>query len=383
MSRNRLFSAGLSLLASIINFFRFCNLVMISRRILIAGLIVSLVSNHTLAAPGFVMAGTEFSQKAHLWWHRSGWAVKFDRLFPKRSGSQNPKGWDGKGAPDQPVPSPKPQETQEQRNARVVRVEIAPRDVTVAADEQVIFTAVAYDVKNSPVAGVQFDWEGEDEDSGERVNIKEKGKFSSSRQGKYKIKVKMAGREASAKVKVQGIRRTPGEQPIGTKPVSSRDLPAKPKSTSLLQRTKQRIAKAGAANPLGRGGAGSFAMRGFATSFAPTASKVRSGAVASTTAPATLLQGGGEDPYGWNSSNYWSADDPGTDRGNPPVHAPDGGAGSGNFQFTAPVLARDGRGLDINLGLALNTRVWHKANSQITFDIDRDWPAPGWSLGFG
>ncbi|MCI0525462.1 MAG: hypothetical protein L0Y75_09395, partial [Acidobacteria bacterium] len=383
MSCIRLFSACLSLFASVINFFALRNLVLIARRILITGLIVLLVSNHAFAAPGMVMAGAELGWEIHFWWHTSGWAAKFDRLFPKRSAGQTPSGWDGKGAPDQPVPRPKPQETQEQRNARVVRVEIAPRDVIVAADEPIIFTAVAYDADNSPVAGVQFDWESEDEDSGDRVNIEEKGKFASSRQGNFKIKVKMAGRSAEAKVKVQGVRRAPGEKPIGTKPVSSRDLPVRPKSTSLLQRTKQRIARASAPSLPSRISVRSITSRGFAASFAPTAFKAKSVAAAPTTGPTPLMQGGGEDPYGWNSNNYWSADDPGADRGAPPGQAPDGGAGSGNFQFTAQVLALDGRGLDINLGLSQNSRVWHKAGSEITFDIDRDWPAAGWSLGFG
>ncbi|MCI0393184.1 MAG: RHS repeat-associated core domain-containing protein [Acidobacteria bacterium] len=333
-----------------------------------------------------VVSVTAISSKQRLafWWYTSGWAASSSRFlrenFPfVRSASQQ-RGWDGKGAPAQPVPKPQPQETQEQRNANVVRVDISPRDATVGAFEQIIFTAVAYDSNNSPVGGVQFDWDGEDEASGEKVNVPEKGKFSSSKEGNYKIKAKLGGREASAKVKVKGVKHVPGEQPIGPgKPISSRDLPVKPKSTSSLQKAKERIAKATSGLP-NRGLAGGLAPRGLAASFAPNISKVKTRSAASTM---PLVQSGGEDPYGWNSSNYWSADDPGTERGTPPGHAPDGGAGSGNFQFATPVLALDGRGLDINLGLAQNSRLWHKADTEITFDIDRDWPAAGWSLGFG
>ena len=86
---------------------------------------------------------------------------------------------------------------------------------------------------------------------------------------------------------------------------------------------------------------------------------------------------------GWDDTNYWSADDPGNGIGNPPGGAMDGGAGSGNFQFAAPVLGLPGRGIDISLGLAYNSRLWNKAGSQISYDIDRSWPAPGFSLGFG
>jgi hypothetical protein len=41
----------------------------------------------------------------------------------------------------------------------------------------------------------------------------------------------------------------------------------------------------------------------------------------------------------------------------------DDGAGSGNFQFSVPVLALDGRGLDLNLNLEYNSRVWHKPST--------------------
>ena len=34
-------------------------------------------------------------------------------------------------------------------------------------------------------------------------------------------------------------------------------------------------------------------------------------------------------------------------------HPPDGGAGSSNFQFAAPVLSLDGRGQDLNFGVSL------------------------------
>ncbi|HEV7475020.1 MAG TPA: DUF4329 domain-containing protein [Pyrinomonadaceae bacterium] len=86
---------------------------------------------------------------------------------------------------------------------------------------------------------------------------------------------------------------------------------------------------------------------------------------------------------GWGDGNYWSADDPGNGRGNPPGHPIDGGAGSSNFQISAPLLGLEGRGLNVSLGLTYNSRVWNKASNVINFDIDRDWPAPGWSLGFG
>ncbi len=55
-----------------------------------------------------------------------------------------------------------------------------------------------------------------------------------------------------------------------------------------------------------------------------------------------------------------------------------------NFSITAPILAVSGRaGLDLNLGLTYNSRVWTKMGQDISFDMNKDNPAPGWTLGFG
>ena len=35
------------------------------------------------------------------------------------------------------------------------------------------------------------------------------------------------------------------------------------------------------------------------------------------------------------------------------------------------------------LNLHYNSRLWNKSGSELTYDIDRGFPAPGWSLGFG
>ncbi|HWW76578.1 MAG TPA: hypothetical protein VNZ44_14370, partial [Pyrinomonadaceae bacterium] len=89
------------------------------------------------------------------------------------------------------------------------------------------------------------------------------------------------------------------------------------------------------------------------------------------------------DEYGWNSDNYMTADDPGSQVGDPPGTPADGGAGNGNFQIASPVLAMPGRGIDLGLTLIYNAHLWHKNGGSITYDIDKGWPAPGWSLGFG
>lgn len=85
----------------------------------------------------------------------------------------------------------------------------------------------------------------------------------------------------------------------------------------------------------------------------------------------------------WDDTNWTSADDPGNTPGDPPGRPVDDGAGSGNFQLSVPVITLPGRGIDLTLNLNYNSRLWNKAGAQLTFDIDRGFPAPGWSFGFG
>jgi hypothetical protein len=63
--------------------------------------------------------------------------------------------------------------------------------------------------------------------------------------------------------------------------------------------------------------------------------------------------------------------------------------GSGNFSFVVPVAHYPGRGeQSLALDLIYNSRVWQRIDNPVFgafmfFDIDHDWPAPGWQLGFG
>ena len=61
----------------------------------------------------------------------------------------------------------------------------------------------------------------------------------------------------------------------------------------------------------------------------------------------------------------------------------DGGAVSGNFNFVVPVIGLPGRGMDLRLNLIYNSQVWAMIGNKPIFNPDADWPAPGWSLGFG
>jgi hypothetical protein len=62
----------------------------------------------------------------------------------------------------------------------------------------------------------------------------------------------------------------------------------------------------------------------------------------------------------------------------------DSGTGNGNYLLNVPLLELPGRGIPLSLSLFYNSLLWQQTNSKnFVFDHDHDWPAPGWSLGFG
>ena len=94
----------------------------------------------------------------------------------------------------------------------------------------------------------------------------------------------------------------------------------------------------------------------------------------------------------WNDANYLTAFDAGNRRGANSVYLrnpiprniqKNESAGNGNFQLSVPVIRLAGRGLDLSLDLTYNSLIWHKNGNTLSFNIDDDWPVPGWSLGFG
>jgi RHS repeat-associated protein len=85
-------------------------------------------------------------------------------------------------------------------------------------------------------------------------------------------------------------------------------------------------------------------------------------------------------PYDeWNVDNIDEADELENIRGNSPGRP----KGKTNFNIVSPILSLAGRGLNVDLGLHYNSQVWSKVDSTISYDMDKDWLAPGWTTGFG
>jgi RHS repeat-associated protein len=289
-----------------------------------------------------------------FWFHASGWRKAAARLIEGQ------------------IVKDRGQEKQSDRDAKVSRIQIFPGDLTVNLGDRVRFAAVAYDRGGTPVGGVKIKLSGQSAVPSGRVRISRHGEFEGITAGTFNIVAEGAGKTTAVTILVRpGIRRNLNLAPTGTRHVSTRDLP-----TTVASQTNslgQKVAQ--------NAGTRASKIKGRNSRLRAHANRSKaspSSGTFSTNTPEPLLPADG-----WGDSNYLSADDPGNSVGDPPGGAMDDGAGSGNFQIAAPVLGLPGRGIDISLGLAYNSRLWNKAGSQISFDNDRGWPAPGWSLGFG
>jgi len=114
-------------------------------------MIVVMSVQESWLASGFTRAAEVVSATASTRAERAS-LVAFERLaarserflrenFPNSGANVQQRNWDGKGAPRRAVPKPEPQETQEERKGRVARVEISPREATIAAGQEIHFIA--------------------------------------------------------------------------------------------------------------------------------------------------------------------------------------------------------------------------------------------------
>lgn len=98
-----------------------------------------------------------------------------------------------------------------------------------------------------------------------------------------------------------------------------------------------------------------------------------------------------------HGSVYWPENQVGSPSGmttpgasTPPAATSSGSElpGSANFSFSVPVVGLPGRGLNLSLALVYNSRLWNKTpmamgQMRMSFNVDKTWPAPGFTLGFG
>lgn len=196
-------------------------------------LIVLLVGTSVPAAPKILVGlASEWRLDLIFWISSSGWSRSLKTLV---------------GLQEQPAPAN--QETQQERDNRVTRIEINPGSATLKIGEHLYLMAIAYDAANIPVGGVKFNWQNDNPAQAAQGSISSSGEFTASLAGEYGITVEGAGKTAHFQISVWGSNVPPGNSPEATqiRNVSLNDLSTVAstfKKTSVEQEIHRKRTKA-------------------------------------------------------------------------------------------------------------------------------------------
>ncbi|HEV7475046.1 MAG TPA: hypothetical protein VGN90_13420, partial [Pyrinomonadaceae bacterium] len=275
-----------------------------ARGLLCALLVISLLANSTPAASQTIVGvATEWHTSLALWARANGVAETLQRALSGQSSQ------------------PRPQEKQEERNIKVSLLKIFPGDTTIGVGGRVSFAAVGYDANKASIGGVEIKWSAQDGNGKPATDLFQSSTFESNAPGTFTITAEGAGQTAQATVTVLAAPGRPlaGEVPGRTRRVSTRDLPAAigPETPPAEDKTPAEAEPTpGNGSKIATSPARENLRKRTEIASARRLHQLRAHAL-----PLDIDQG-------WGDGNYWSADDPGNGRGNPPGHPIDGGAGS-------------------------------------------------------
>lgn len=286
------------------------------------------------------------------------------------------------------------------------RIRLTPANITLTQGRSMDFTATGMRGERN-VAGVDFRWTITKADSGQTRPLPH-GRFTAKVPGAYTVRVTADNVSAEAQVRVTpnpGYNverilskperdRTPAEREIVAGWIASGALTVRQSSSwdpyqGAVSQARERAARkkkeearriAAENEKAAQAQEQAEAQKGRG----PNAAEPESANEENSPAPATPARRFSlADPSGWDGSNYMTADDTINAVGRPIGAAKDKGAANGNYNLSIPALSVPGRGLDLNLNLEYNSRLWSNTGSGLTFNADGGYPAPGWSLGFG
>lgn len=301
-----------------------------------------------------------------------------------------------------------PNRTPKRKQQSVERIVILPGDPTVLQGEKINFTALGLGRDDESVGGLQFNWSVTDAGRKLAARPLPNGNFTAYAPGTFIVVAETLGKQVQATITVRenpgyhirkALERDEKDRPEKEKQflkkltdkgaLKTREISTKkvydPKEEKKLDEEEKQFKRDNPPNPNANPNhddkTKSPAQRGPSADSADGAGETEVEAPEGSVPAAPLMRP--PDEGGWNGGNWWTADDPGNQVGNPPGMSPDAVAGNGNFQMSAPVIALPGRGIDINLSLNYNSRLWSKSGGAVSYDSDKGFPAPGWSLGFG
>lgn len=312
------------------------------------------------------------------------------------------------------------------KQERIARIEVSPNRPTIREGEKIAFAAIASDGQGNVIQGVQFNWTAIDVEKKSPLIELKNGELEAPFADQFVVTAEAGGvlgqtlmvvQKDSDLLAAKELNRIQTDETNGIKTeralrkdvaevlskpipapvnVSTRDLldektirerQEKIRNENAIPSTPPRTNDEDEVSQTESLGNSEFIKTKSSGPAAEAGAADETTSNNSVTAP--VMQSGGCSAVNynatgsWNSSNYMTVDDPGLQTGNPANTGTDG-AGSGNFSFSAPILGFGERGdSDIGLALTYNSLLWHQANGQITYDIDKDYPAPGWSIGLG
>lgn len=276
-----------------------------------------------------------------------------------------------------PGMKPRRPESKTEREGRAVRLEINPgNDVSLRAEQPMLFSAIPIDREGNPIHGLQAEWKTSNHLV---VAIKKNGQAVAGQPGRAILTAKAGRLTETIQVTVVA---GDGEKFGKKKQDSTRgerrksEMSTKPDSDNVLARN---VVSNGKRHHASKRSAKRIATR------------------AAGISPPVPLQDPNADPLPDNEtfSLYQIANVVGSPpgRSRPGAGTPAAAAGgtetngNKNFTFALPVAGLPGRGLDVSLSLVYNSQVWNKStissSTYMTYDVDSGWPATGWRLSLG
>ncbi|HEX8142063.1 MAG TPA: hypothetical protein VF553_05665, partial [Pyrinomonadaceae bacterium] len=265
--------------------------------------------------------------------------------------------------------TPRPLLSKEDRKAKVAGLKINPEnEVTLEVGQQMIMAATPLDSAGNVVHGLGAEWES---NHAEVVSVTADGLATARETGKSRLTASAGNKHASLSVTV--IAAQPRTH-VGTEQSASINSEAPPvvrPESQASHAKRERAASAEASAPsdrsLSHARRTSKVLAALAAQAAPFFDDDRRRYVSEVGAPPGQVEPGAPTP---------PAAIGGTEK-----------PGSANFSFNVPIMSLPGRGLDVSLSLVYNSRLWNKkkigSTTTLSYDVDQNWPAPGFSLGYG
>jgi RHS repeat-associated protein len=287
-----------------------------------------------------------------------------------------------RGMPEAPVNSPgvkpAPPLSKEDKEARVASIQMnTAEDVVLESRQPMLFSAIPIDGQGVTIHGLQAEWESSDR---QIVFVKKNGEAVAGKPGSAILSAS-AGR-AKDTVRVTVIAGT-NEKFGGKKKENSRRhgnrAGENTSNTAVAQVVRRPEQKRQHAQPV------------------HSAYQTRFNSLLGATLP--MSRDPMDDPLPDDETG--SLYTPANSVGSPPGKKTPGALAaatatdgtetptSQNFMFGVPITSLPGRGIDVSLNLAYNSRTFNKSvdpfdgSTWMTYDVDSGWPAAGFRLGYG